>query len=416
MTGMTPHDDRVRGFPAFPPEKGGRRATRARSWWGNAWLTALEDTSLDPEPLRRGRAYARAGHVGPITVSPGRIAAPVYGDDGTPYRAVVYVERLTDAEWERFLDEAAVRAGHLAALLDREMPRELAEAATDAGVRLLPGLGDLEPECGCPDWELPCQHAAALCYQAARLLDEDPFVLLLLRGRGERELLDETARRNVSAGRALHGVSIDPAGAVPAGRGAPVERPLLAAPPAPGVDPDALELLRADAAVRARELLATGGSAEPRPVLDVWQDTIRLAATHPDDARLLARLRAASGRSAKELARAVRAWKYGGPAGLDVLKAPWSPPGPDLARGRAALYRRDGGVVGDGAADDPPPVRIWRNRMTVTEPGGGRLQLRYGRDGRWYPYRVEAGDWWPAGPPRRDPAAALVELLADCPP
>ncbi|OSC47127.1 hypothetical protein B5181_42380, partial [Streptomyces sp. 4F] len=77
---------------------------------------------------------------------------------------------------------AVERPGHIAALLDKELPHSLA----DCGVPLLPGPGDLAPQCSCPDSGHPCKHAAALCYQTARLLDADPFVLLLLRGRGER--------------------------------------------------------------------------------------------------------------------------------------------------------------------------------------------------------------------------------------
>ncbi|MGH3979953.1 MAG: SWIM zinc finger family protein [Pseudonocardiaceae bacterium] len=410
-------DDRVRGFPAFRPARH-RPGHFARSWWGEAWLTAMEDTSLDPEQLRKGRRYAYAGLVGTITVSPGRIAAPVHDHDDT-YRTVVLVEQLTAAEWERLLDEVAAKAGHIAALLDRDMPYDLVEAARDAGVRLLPDIGDLEPECSCPDWDYPCKHAAALCYQASWLLDSDPFVLLLMRGRGQRELLDELQLRNARQ-------SPVPAervpGLVPAGVAAqqayaldvpplPDPPPLPAAPavagggqllavaPAPGVDPDALELLAADAAVRARELLvAADGTAEPPADLDGWQDTVRMAATHP---RLLARLQRASGRSS-ELARAVRAWEYGGPAGLDVLEAAWSPPKADVARARTALV-----AAWEGA--ELPELRVRRNRWTVTGRG---LQLRFGRDGRWYPYREESGEWWPAGPPERDPATALADLLA----
>lgn len=191
---MTAPDDRVRGFPVFPASR--RRGARGRTWWANAWIDALEDTSLDAEPLRRGRRIATAGRVGPITVSPGRIAAPVYDADGAPRRTAVHVDRLDDTQWDRFYDQVAAHAGHLAALLDHDMPRALADATADADVRLLPGIGDLEPECDCDGWELPCEHAAALCYQTGWLLDEDPFVLLLLRGRGEHELLTELQRRN----------------------------------------------------------------------------------------------------------------------------------------------------------------------------------------------------------------------------
>jgi uncharacterized Zn finger protein len=419
-------EDRVRGFPAFPPSRG--RGRYARTWWGNAWIKAMEDTSLDRERLTRGRRYARAGHVGPITVSPGRIAAPVSGSREVPYRTVVLVQQLTAAEWERFLDQVATVAGHIAALLDRDMPHDLVEAAEDAGVRLLPAVGDLDPDCDCPDWGYPCKHAAALSYQASWLLDEDPFVLLLMRGRGERELLDELQRRNArhAGPRAPQPRSGDtPAGGDPVrgttggtpaeqayARGAP---PLPAAPPlppapaaagalaslapAPGVDPEALALLAADAAVRAHELLAAGDAAEPAPELDEWQDTVRMAATH-QDGRLQARLRNASGRPA-ELARAARAWRYGGQAGLGTLEGSWSPPQADLARARAALA-----AAWDG--EDVPELSVWRNRWTLSGHG---VQLRYGRDGRWHPYREEAGRWWPAGPPHRDPAAALTELL-----
>ncbi|WP_249124327.1 SWIM zinc finger family protein [Saccharopolyspora erythraea] len=190
-------NDRVRGFPAFG--KGARRRSRsARTWWGDAWLRAVEDVALDPGQLVQGRRYACGGHVGPITVSPGRIAASVDGDHDT-HRTSVSVEVLTDAEWSRLLDRVVARSGHIAALLDGEMPRELVESADDAGVRLLPGIGDLEPDCDCPGFEHPCRHAAALGHQVSWLLDADPFVLLLARGRGREELLAELRQRRACA-------------------------------------------------------------------------------------------------------------------------------------------------------------------------------------------------------------------------
>lgn len=183
------------GFPAFPATK--RRPGRfASTWWGNAWLQAMEDTSLDLGQLKRGRRFAYAGLVGPITASPGRIAAQVYGEDGSLYNTVVLVDRLTEGQWRRFLDEVAGKAGHLAALLDRDMPRDLVIAAADADVALLPGIGDLQPECDCDGWDLPCRHAAALSFQTSWLLDADPFVLLLLRGLGRTELTDELRARS----------------------------------------------------------------------------------------------------------------------------------------------------------------------------------------------------------------------------
>lgn len=228
------------GFPAFPATK--RKPGRfARTWWGNAWLRAMEDTALDLAQLKRGRKFAYAGMVGPITVSAGRLAAQVTNDDGAVHHTVVLVDRLADEQWQRFLDEVTAKAGHLAALLDRDMPHDLVEAAAAADVPLLPGIGDLQPECDCEGWELPCTHAAALCFQAAWLLDEDPFVLLLLRGLGQDDLASELRRRATPVAEPLEPVT------VPA-------RP-LAVPPAPGVDPDELAALVVRAAERARKAL-----------------------------------------------------------------------------------------------------------------------------------------------------------------
>ncbi|MFI6587220.1 SWIM zinc finger family protein [Embleya sp. NPDC050493] len=257
----------ARAFPAFAPRAA--PGARGRTWWGRAWTDALEDSALSGEPLRKGRAYAGSGRVGPITVGPGRIAASVYDADGSQYETVVRIERLTDAQWDRFLDQVAVKSGHLAALLDRDMPQELVTAAEDADVGLLPGIGDLDPDCDCPDWELPCRHAAALCYQAAWLLDADPFVLLLVRGRDEGRVLDGLRERDPSSR-----VPGSPAGAPGAGGGVaareayraadplpadpppvPDAVPAMAITPPPGIPAGALESLVAEAARRARELL-----------------------------------------------------------------------------------------------------------------------------------------------------------------
>ncbi|EEP74303.1 hypothetical protein MCAG_04630 [Micromonospora sp. ATCC 39149] len=408
---------RARSFPRFGP---GRRIGKkfADTWWGNAWIEAMERTALDPEQLRKGRRYAFAGQVGPVTVSPGRISAAVHdGDQYTGHETVVRIGTLGEAEWDRLLDKVAAKAGHIAALLDRDMPHDLVNTADDAGVRLLPGYGDLEPECDCPSWDHPCRHAAALAYQAAWLLDRDPFVLLLMRGRGEVELIEDLRRRN-----ARRSIAVDaadgPAGtpaeeayaappvALPAPPGPVTGEPLALAPllaehEAAGIDAEALGVLAADAASRARQLLASTGAELPAPEPDAWSDAVRLAARMPRSPAAK-RLGEASGR-AVELPRAVRAWEYAGAAGVDVVDAVFSPPRELVARATDALRAA---AQGEGAA---PEVRNWRNRWTV----GRYAQVRYGRDGRWYPFRGRSGDWWPAGPPSRDPADALLDLRRD---
>ncbi|MEU9635797.1 SWIM zinc finger family protein [Streptomyces tendae] len=409
--------DLRRTFAALPPREAADEGF-AGTWWGNAWVTALEEGALDAARLERGRGYAERGHVDAITVTPGLVLAYVQGSRARPYRVQVRLRTLGDADWDRFLDAAVERPGHIAALLDKELPHSLADLA-DHGVPLLPGPRDLTPQCSCPDSGHPCKHAAALCYQTARLLDADPFVLLLLRGRGERALLDALSRRNATrAARAAQDRGPAPLPGVRAGealtpRALPPLPPPLPAPPHPeqppaypaapgGPDPFALDQLATDAAARAHALLTTG--RDPVGGLTLWQDAVRLAAARPGSGltagtrALYASLASAAGRETAELARAVAAWRQGGPEGLDVLEEPWDPPAGRFDRARPLLL-----------AADLPAFRPWRNRLTHPR---GHVQLRLGRAGLWYAYESEPGreDWWPRGTPDLDPVGALTGL------
>ncbi|AKZ54303.1 hypothetical protein SAM23877_1254 [Streptomyces ambofaciens ATCC 23877] len=419
-------DDAERTFAALPPAQG--RAF-AQTWWGRSWLKALEDAALDTAQVKTGRRLARAGAVGAVSVRPGRITAVVTDRDRTAHRADVLLEKLSDAQWDRFVDLAIERSGHVAALLDRDMPPHLVEDAATAGIDLLPGLGDLEPECDCGAWD-HCGHTAALCYQVARLLDQDPFVLLLMRGRAESTVLDalqthggapaqESAARpaGVDAAEAYAaGHVLPPLPALPVLREGPGVPPSLeteAVPPA-GVDPVALAHVASQAAVEAHRLLAEAlrgealgdgqalqaAYAEPT----ASQDAVRLAAGDPGP-EVLHRLGEGSGRDAAELAVAVRAWRLGGAAALSVLEEEWTPEDETFARARAAL----GAAWGE---EERPSLRARANRWTAV---GAPYQLRLDRDGRWWPYRRERGRWLPVGSPAQDPATALAAaaLAAD---
>ncbi|MEW2391557.1 SWIM zinc finger family protein [Streptomyces venezuelae] len=220
-----------RVFPALPKHPD-PTAPFATSWWGNAWVDALEQSALDQARLARGRTYARDGAVDTITVAPGRIVAYVHGNRPRPYRAEIRLRTMLPEHWDRFLDVVATDPARIAALLDQEMPHALADAADRADVPLLPGARELSPSCTCPDRGHPCKHAAALAYQTARLLDADPFVLLLLRGGEEQDLLDELSRRNARRGAAEAAEALRGAGATDELRGVAAVRERRDAEPA----------------------------------------------------------------------------------------------------------------------------------------------------------------------------------------
>lgn len=234
----------ARGFAAFPP--GTRR--RARTWWGSAWIQAMADTAVDAGLTRRGRRMAADGRVGPITISAGRITALL---DATHHTSVD-VEPLSATAWAHLVTDTSVQSGHLAALLDGQLPHPLGD--------LVPAVGALDARCTCDDWGNPCQHAAALCYQTAWLLDADPALLLLIRGSSIEAFTGAVADRNTPAGDAITLAAEAFARPVP-----PLPEPpppatgevrLLSIEAPPGFDAGTLYGAAAAAVNRARRLLA----------------------------------------------------------------------------------------------------------------------------------------------------------------
>jgi uncharacterized Zn finger protein len=157
-----------------------------QTWWGKAWIDALTTRArLDPNRLIRGRAYARGDRVSDLDIAPGMVTAPVHGSRPRPYAVAVTVPVFDTTKWTRLFDVLASQIGHLAALVDAELPPRVG-----SDVDLLPGPGELHTTCSCPDRAEPCKHSAAVCYLIADALDTDPFALMLLRGRTKGEVLD----------------------------------------------------------------------------------------------------------------------------------------------------------------------------------------------------------------------------------
>uniref|UniRef100_A0AAU2VTK5 SWIM zinc finger family protein n=1 Tax=Streptomyces sp. NBC_00008 TaxID=2903610 RepID=A0AAU2VTK5_9ACTN len=377
-------------------------------------MTSLEDSTLDAGRLSRGRTYARKGMVGSINVAPGRIRAAVQGSEPRPYRSAVHLPVLTDTQWDTLLDAIAARAGHVAALLDGEMPAELVDDARQSGVPLLPQASELDPECSCPDWGHPCKHAAALCYAITGTIDVDPFVIFALRGRDREEILAQLrARRAIAQETAT---SQAPTGIPAAAAYArwTEHTPQLPWPPDPaahapvlpvappsgtGLTAPDLERLMADAATRAERLL-TGDTASLH--LTQHQDAVRIAASSPGP-EWFHHLIQNTGAKPTAFARLTRAWRFGGSHGVTVAEQPHTPDPVVMTAARTALKTALAEMDAAHAH-----LRGWRNRLTLTDHG---IQLRLGPDTRWYPYLLDDdGEWWPAAPAEADPTAALTAV------
>lgn len=156
-------------------------------------LRAVEEAAYGEKELRAGRALARSGAVGAITVSDGgAVAAVSDGDDAWTVEVTVPVLDGPDAA--AFTELVAAESGRVGALLAGQLPHSFVEAVEEAGVELLPYGGELGSACSCDSWLDPCPHALAVLTQLAWLIQGDPFVLTHLRGLPREVVLRELHR------------------------------------------------------------------------------------------------------------------------------------------------------------------------------------------------------------------------------
>ncbi|MGE0824899.1 MAG: SWIM zinc finger family protein [Candidatus Binatia bacterium] len=187
-------------YDYFPPPsrprdvKGGikaqsKRGTFGESWWAKRWISVLESFQIGAR-LDRGRSYARRGQVLSIAIDKGVVKAKVQGSQATPYAVTINLNVLPGSDWQKLAHALSQEAIFTAKLLSGEMPQDIEQAFTEAGLSLFPGkLKDLTTKCSCPDASNPCKHIAAVYYLLGEEFDRDPFLIFKLRGMEREEFV-----------------------------------------------------------------------------------------------------------------------------------------------------------------------------------------------------------------------------------
>ena len=174
----------------------------SRTWWGQRFITALEQFT-DSARLGRGRTYARGGRILDYRLASGTVTArvrgsinPYFGVYTEPiYRTSITIKPISATNWTRVIRQVASRADLVTKLLMSEMPDTIEDAFSALDLHLLPhSERDFVTDCSCPDYANPCKHIAGVYYLLASDLDRDPFVMFELRGLSRENLRAELAR------------------------------------------------------------------------------------------------------------------------------------------------------------------------------------------------------------------------------
>lgn len=147
--------------------------------WSGRFLARVELTDDDRYPADR---------VSAVEVTAGSAAARVRGSHARPYQVWVEIPVFTPVQW-RSIEYALTGEPAVAGrLLDGTVPPEIEDLLATVGLSLLPERTELAMECSCPQWSVPCRHIAATLRALAESFDDDPFRMLLWRGRSRERL------------------------------------------------------------------------------------------------------------------------------------------------------------------------------------------------------------------------------------
>ena len=153
-----------------------------KTWWGSEWLKAL--THIDyANRIPRGAAYARQGAVESVVVKGNVITAKVSGRRPTPYKVTIKIPAFSRTGINRLMVMLMKKPALISKLLNRELDPEILDICKYLGLQVFPQKwDDLEMNCSCPDWAVPCKHLAAVIYMMSREIDNDPFLVFSMHG------------------------------------------------------------------------------------------------------------------------------------------------------------------------------------------------------------------------------------------
>jgi uncharacterized Zn finger protein len=187
------------------------RAKPPESGWAFRFLARLAALGWE-DALADGRAVALSGAVTSLEIGRAGARADVKTADGHLEETSLSLLPLATVAKRRVLKAMAVRARFAADLLAGRLPDDVEGAFQGTGHTLLPvDARDIVFRCSCAEVPGPCAHAGALAVLLGDRLQNDPFLVFLLRGVPREELLEGLQRARTRPERRLVSDAADPA-------------------------------------------------------------------------------------------------------------------------------------------------------------------------------------------------------------
>lgn len=133
------------------------RTTFGKTWWGNAWVEAMERIDFNTNCLPRGRRYANNGSVKAIEIKGSLVFAHVQGSRPKPYNIEIGIKGFNRSQVKQIKEIISSNPAIASELGLGRLPDALLSILDGQDIHILPqNWNDISAECSCPDWANPC--------------------------------------------------------------------------------------------------------------------------------------------------------------------------------------------------------------------------------------------------------------------
>ncbi|TFF99838.1 MAG: hypothetical protein EU541_03880 [Promethearchaeota archaeon] len=162
------------------------------SQWGRRWIHSMLKIGR-PYRMRRAINYAKdTRRISNLRINKGEIFALVQGTAPTPYRVRIFFDPISNENWDKIANELSNNMLNLINLLEGKLTEKIIKIFENNNTSLFPDVSQgLNAKCSCPDPEIPCKHIAATILYLSKVIDFKPLILMKLKGKTKKELLNE---------------------------------------------------------------------------------------------------------------------------------------------------------------------------------------------------------------------------------
>ncbi len=169
----------------------------SHSWGSVQFLSAFDNEEL-VKNKSKAELMIKSKKVLDLFISQGSITAKVQDERGALNKVKLEIEEINNKIWDNILKKIANTAFHTAKLLSFEVTEDIEEIFRSEGRTLFPSIQkDIKITYREKTTEVLNPHIVSLILKVAKIIQKDPFVMFLIRGKNKNDVISEIRKKRL---------------------------------------------------------------------------------------------------------------------------------------------------------------------------------------------------------------------------